>query len=176
MLGAAGALACLMAGTAIGAYVNGRRQGRLALLRAQMDVLSGMRLMLAEERLRMADLLREGANRAPPGDAGALLQRRYALCAQFLDEQPLGGVAGAYLRALTQTPCPCERQEELAALDGLFRQLGSGTAAMREQAVAACLRRLKPIVEKAQESANTGGRLCLRLGMLLGLMAGIALW
>ena len=58
----------------------------------------------------------------------------------------------------------------------LFLQLGSGTAAMRAQAAAACLRRLRPLEEDARREAETGGGLVMRLGLLLGLMAGIALW
>ena len=46
----------------------------------------------------------------------------------------------------------------------------------REQAVAAAMRRLKPVVEQARKSAHTGGKLCMQLGVLLGLMLGIALW
>ena len=47
---------------------------------------------------------------------------------------------------------------------------------MREQAAAACIRRLKPLAEKAQQEAEKAGKLCVQLGMLLGLMAGIILW
>ena len=58
----------------------------------------------------------------------------------------------------------------------LYLQLGSGTAAMRAQAAAACLRRLRPLEEDARREAEKGGGLVMRLGLLLGLMAGIALW
>ena len=61
-------------------------------------------------------------------------------------------------------------------MEMLFRQLGSGTAAMREQAAAACIRRLRPLEEAARKEAEQGGKLCMQLGLLLGLMAGIAVW
>ena len=80
------------------------------------------------------------------------------------------------MAALCRLPLPWEQLEERSAMETLFRQLGSGTAAMREQAAAACLRRLKPLAERAEEEAEKAGRLCMQLGMLLGLMAGIALW
>ena len=49
-------------------------------------------------------------------------------------------------------------------------------AALRAQAAAACLRRLRPLEEDARREAEKGGGLVMRLGLLLGLMAGIALW
>ena len=48
--------------------------------------------------------------------------------------------------------------------------------ALRAQAAAACLRRLRPLEEDARREAEKGGGLVMRLGLLLGLMAGIALW
>ena len=47
---------------------------------------------------------------------------------------------------------------------------------MRAQAAAACLRRQRPVEEDARREAEKGGGLVMRLGLLLGLMAGIALW
>ena len=176
MLGAGGAMACLIAGTAVGAYLSQRRQARWTLLSAQADVLGGMRLLLNQERMGMADLLRACAAYAPPGECGAQLRKRYALCAQTLMQEPLLGVPGAYERALALTPIPGEGMEERAALSALFDQLDMGTASMREQAVVSCLHRLKPLTERAQQRAQTGNGLFVRLGMLLGLMAGIALW
>lgn len=61
-------------------------------------------------------------------------------------------------------------------MEQLFSQLGAGTAAMRERAVSACLRRLGPLMDSAQREAENGGKICMQLGMLLGLMAGIILW
>lgn len=61
-------------------------------------------------------------------------------------------------------------------MEWLMNQLGSGTAAMRQEAAAACLRRLKPVQEAAFTQADKGGRLCVQLGLLLGAMAGILLW
>ena len=78
--------------------------------------------------------------------------------------------------ACAESAVPWEQEEEKSAMDSLFAQLGTGTAAMRERTVAACIRRLKPVCEKAYTEAEKGGRLCMQLGMLLGLMTGIALW
>ena len=61
-------------------------------------------------------------------------------------------------------------------LDGLFAQLGTGTASMREQAASSAIRRLRPLAEKTREQAEKGGKLLMQLGLLFGLMLGIALW
>lgn len=176
MLGAAGALVCLSAGTALGIYFRDKRQARLRLLQAMGDVLSGMRLLLTQERLGMSQLLEECAVYVPSHWGAAKLEQRLLLAAQLLASQPLLGVQGAYQKASEQLPIAWEQAEEREALHALFMQLASGNAAMKEQAVATCLRRLKPITERAQEKAQTGGKLCMQLGLLLGLMIGIALW
>ena len=56
-----------------------------------------------------------------------------------------------------------------------MKRAAHGTA-RRAQAAAACLRRLKPLAQAAREGAEASGKLCMQLGVLLGLMAGIALW
>lgn len=176
MLGAAGALCCLAAGTAAGGWVRLRRMARLNLLCAALDVLNAMRMLLETERLPLPELLERSADYAGTGDGAQLLHKRFNVTAQQVREKPLDSLSTAYAAACANVPIPWAQQEEKAALDSLFAQLGSGTAAMREQASAACIRRLKPICEKAQAEAEKSGRLCLQLGMLLGLMAGIALW
>lgn len=176
MLGAAGALCCLTAGTALGSWLRERKRARLSMLRAQSDMLSGMRLLLSQERLGMPALLIECSHYAPCGLGADQAARRFLLAARMLEKEPLTSVAEAFAAACREVPAAWEQAEERAALEALFMQLGSGTAAMREQAAATCLRRLKPLVETAQAGAETGGSLCVRLGMLLGLMAGIALW
>ncbi len=176
MLGAAGALCCLTAGTALGGWMRDRRMCRLRMLRAEMEALGGMRLLLEQERPAMPDLLLACAGYAPGGPGGDVVAKRLTLAAQALLREPLSGLAGAYAQACAQAPAPWERIEERAAMEMLFRQLGSGSAAMREQAAAACARRLKPLEEAARDEAETGGRLCVQLGVLLGLMAGILLW
>lgn len=176
MLGAAGALCCLAAGTALGSWMRMRRMSRLGMLRAEVDALNAMRLMLEEERPALPELI-EACAAYTGGDEGAeLFARRLQHTAQNLRQSPLDGVMGAYAFACAQTAAPWEQEEEKSAMESLFAQLGSGTAAMREQAVAACVRKLKPLCEKAQAEAEKGGRLCMQLGLLLGLMAGIALW
>lgn len=176
MLGAAGALCCLAAGTALGSWMRIRRQTRLGMLLAEIEALNAMRLMLEEERPALPELIAACADLAAVGEGAELLARRLRKTAQNLRDFPLDGVEKAYAAACAQTPAYWEKQEEKAALQALFAQLGSGTASMREQAVAACLRRLRPVCDKAQADAEKGGRLCMQLGLLLGLMAGIALW
>ena len=98
------------------------------------------------------------------------------LTAEAVIRDPFLSLCDAYALACAQISASWEMAEEKEALQCLFSQLGSGTAAMREQAVAACLRRLRPLADEAYKEAQRGGRLCMQLGMILGLMAGIALW
>ncbi len=176
MLGAAGALCCLAAGTAAGSWLKMRRLARLNMLRAALEALNAMRLLLETERLALPELLEKAAEYGGTGDGAEIVGKRFHLTAQQLRRDPLAGVPAAYAGACASCAAPWEKQEERMALESLFAHLGSGTAAMREQAAAACIRRLKPICEKAQAEAENSGKLCIQLGMLLGLMAGIALW
>jgi len=176
MLGAPGAVCSLAAGTAIGHYLRIRRMTRLHYLQSSLDVLNAMRLLLETEHLALPELLESCAGYAGSGTGAEGVAGRLKLTAQRLRQQPLEGVSSAYRSACSQFPFPWEQEEEKAALDSLFAQLGSGTAAMRAETCAACIRRLKPVRENAQVEAEKGGRLCMHLGMLLGLMAGIALW
>lgn len=176
MLGAAGAVCCLAAGTAMGSWMRMRRMARLNMLRSALDVLNAMRLMLETERLALPELLESCAEYAGEGEGANTVDKRFRLAAERLRQQPLDGIGMAYAFACAQTANAWEKEAEKEAMTGMFAQLGSGTAAMREQTVAACIRRLKPVCEKAQAEAEKGGRLCMELGMLLGLMAGIALW
>ena len=176
MLGAAGALCCLAAGTALGSWLRERRLARWRMLCAEMDALGGMRLLLEQERPALTELLCDCAGYVSDGSGAQQVAKRLRLTAQTLENQPLVGIAQAYAAACCQISAPWEKDEERAAMEMLFRQLGSGTASMREQAAAACIRRLRPLSEYAHQEAEKGGRLCMQLGMLLGLMAGIALW
>lgn len=176
MLGAAGALCCLTAGTALGGWMRERRLCRLHMLRGEIEALGAMRLLLEQERPAMPDLLLACAGYVPGGPGGDTVARRLTLASRALAAEPLSGLTGAYAQACAQAPAPWERMEERAAMEMLFRQLGSGSAAMRGQAAAACARRLKPLEEAARDEAESGGRLCVQLGVLLGLMAGILLW
>ena len=176
MLGAAGALCCLAAGTAAGSWLKMRRLTRLNMLRAALEALNAMRLLLETERLALPELLEKAAEYAGNDEGAETVGKRFRLAAKQLRNDPLSGVPAAYASACAGCAAPWEQPEERAALESLFAHLGSGTAAMREQAAAACIRRLKPVCEKAQAEAEKSGRLCIQLGMLLGLMAGIALW
>ena len=106
----------------------------------------------------------------------SIAARRLLAAADALRGDPLSGLPVAYAEACRKWAAGFEHAEEGAALQALFMQLGTGTASMREQAVASCMRRLRPLMEQARARADTGGKLCMQLGMLLGLMAGIALW
>lgn len=176
MLGAAGALCCMAAGTALGSWMRMRRMSRLNMLRAALEMLNAMRLLLETERLSLPELLETCAEYAGAGEGAKIVSDRLRSTAELLRQQPLEGVSYAYTFACAQNAAAWEQDEEKAALESLFNQLGTGTAAMKEQAAAACIRRLKPVCEKAQAEAEKGGKLCMQLGMLLGLMAGIALW
>lgn len=176
MLGAAGALCCIAAGAALGSWLKERRIARFSMLRAEMEMIGGMRLLLEQERPAIPELLSASSTYAAGGGGAEIAIRRWMLVSEIIVTEPLLGLPAAYDKACAQFPAAWETQEEKTVLETLFLQLGSGTAAMREQAAAACLRRLKPLVQAAQREAETGGRLCMQLGVLLGLMAGIALW
>ena len=173
MLGAAGALCCLLGGTGVGFWLRERKLLRLRMLRAEMDALGCMRMLLEQERPPLPELLTECVVGIQDSEE---VRKRFRLTARYLMQDPMTGTAAAYASACLQIPMPWEQPEERIAVETLFRQLGSGTAAMREQAAAACLRRIKPLAERACEEVEKSGRLCVQLGMLLGLMAGIALW
>lgn len=170
--GMAGAVVCTLAGTALGGFFRERKYARLRLLRGENELLGRLRLMLMEERLGMVQLLRECAWT----DRENLFAKRLLTAAGILEKQPLLNLDGAYGEACRRYPLYAEKKADRALMQSLFRQLGRGTAAMREQAAASALRRLKPVLEEAEESARTGGRLAMQLGVLLGLIAGIVLW
>lgn len=176
MLGAAGALLCLLAGVAVGAGMKERRQARLKLLQAESEAVGGMRLLIQQEKPGLPQLLRLSAAYAATGYGADQVVRRLRFTADRLEKEPSIGMEKAYAAACTAVPVAFEKAEERAAMEMLFSQLGCGTAAMREEAASACLRRLKPLQENALAEAGKGGRLCVQLGMLLGAMAGILLW
>ncbi len=176
MLGGFGALCCFAACTGVGLMARDRCRERLDALMAWTDALSAMRLLFREERLPMDELLLECAKAADSHGAAGKVRQRLQGAGRGLALEPSLTVAEAYGRACRDTPLPAEGQEEKSALDVLFRQLGSGTAAMREQAAAGCLRRLALTVEKAREKAEKSGQLYAKLGALGGLMLAIALW
>ena len=170
--GMAGAVLCTLAGTALGGFFRERKYARLRLLHGENEMLGRLRLMLMEERLGLPQLLRECAE----GETDGIFGKRLLATAKALERKPLITPEGAYAEACRLYPLYAEKKGDLLLMQGLFRQLGKGTAAMREQAVASALRRLKPVLEEAEKSARTGGRLSVQLGLLLGLMAGIVLW
>lgn len=159
-----------------GSWLRDRRLRRLRTLRARLDVVASLRLMLEQERMGLTELLCQCAHYAPTGPGGEQVSRRLLWVAHALVQEPLLSLGDAYAQACAQIPIPWEKAEEREAMRALFLQLGSGTAAMRAQAAAACLRRLRPLEEDARREAEKGGGLVMRLGLLLGLMAGIALW
>lgn len=171
MAGAAGALLCVAAGLSLGMAARERQNERCRLLCQTQELLGRLRLLLSQERLGLCELLTECA----VGLEGCMAER-FVLTAETLRREPLLPLMEAYQRSEQQCRLPGECAQVKAALKQLFGELGMGTAAMREAAVAACLRRLKPAAEEAERRARTGGRLCVQLGMLAGLMAGIILW
>lgn len=176
MLGVAGALLCLLAGTALGAGMKDRRQARLKLLQAETEAVGGMRLLIQQEKPGLPQLLRLSADYAATGYGADQVVRRLLYTADRLQKEPSIGLERAYAAACNAVPASFEKEGERAAMEMLFSQLSNGTAAMREEAASACLRRLKPLQENALSEAGRGGRLCVQLGMLLGAMAGILLW
>ncbi|MBE5778456.1 MAG: hypothetical protein E7331_03895 [Clostridiales bacterium] len=171
-LGMAGAVICTLAGTAVGGMLRERKYARLRLLEGEAEILARMRLMLMEERLSMPRLLEECARAAPDN----LFAKRLLRVGQLLEKQPLLSLENAYGEACRLYPLTAEKKEDRYVMHHFFRQLGRGTAAMREQAAASALRKVKPALESAEEAAKTGGKLSMQLGLLLGLVVGIALW
>lgn len=169
--GAAGALLCVAAGLSLGMAVRERWMSRYRMLQQTREILTRMRLRLQEERLGLCELLEACAAGRKDG-----ISQRFCSVARQLRTEPLTNLADAYRLAEAQLHISGEMAQEKAALRQFFGDLAVGTAAMREQAAAACLRRLKPVEEEAQRRAQTGSRLCVQLGMLAGLMAGIMLW
>lgn len=176
MIGLAGSALCVACGAACGLALRERRRARHALLLAEIDALGAMRLTLSQERLGMGEVLARCAGAIPSGGSAERLARRLRMTAERLARDPLAGVAGAYRAAREALPVAWERAPEREAVDALFATLGSGTAQMREQAVTSCLKRLRPLEEQARAQCARDGALCVRLGALLGLMAGVLMW
>lgn len=170
MAGAAGALLCVVAGLGFGMAVREKWDARHRLLTQTQEMLARLRLLLSQERLGMCELLETCA------DSGGGMAERFVAVAAQLRQEPLLPLPDAYRKVVRQSRLPGECAQEKAALEQLFGDLGMGTAAMREAAVASCLRRLKPAAEEAERRSRTGGKLCVQLGLLAGAMAGIILW
>ena len=170
MLGLAGAAACLAGGTLLGLWASECCARRLRQLESWRDALAAMRLLLEEERLPMGELIAQSARAAGKG-----VRERLERTARQLAQSPRLTVAEAYEAAAREEPLS-EQSEEKEALRQLFSQLGSGTTAMRAQAAEACQRRLEPLIEAARAKAQLARALYVKLGLLCGLMAGIALW
>ncbi len=169
--GAAGALLCVAAGLSLGMAVRERLTARWRTLQKTQELLARMRLLLLEERMGLCELLEACA--AGQGDE---ISRRFRCVAEQLRREPLLNLGDAYRQAEVKQRIPGETAREKAVLRQFFGELAVGTAAMREQAAAACIRRLKPMADEAAKRAQTGSRLCVQLGMLAGLMVGIMLW
>lgn len=149
---------------------------RWRMLQAQTEALCGMRLLLEQERPALPELLFSSAGYISSVSGAQQAADRLIRTAEILESQPLRPLSDAYADACARIVAPWEKTEERQAMEMLFRQLGSGTADMRGQAVAACVRRLRPLEEEAHAEAQRGGKMCMQLGMLLGVMAGIVLW
>ena len=169
MMGAAGALCCLLAGTAAGSWLRDRRLRRLHTLRARLDVVASLRLMLEQERMGLTELLCQCAHYAPTGPGGEQVSRRLLWVAHALAQEPLLGLGDAYAQACAQIPIPWEKGRGARGhARAVFCSWEAGTAAMRAQAAAACLRRLRPLEEDARREAEKGGGLVMRWGCCWG--------
>ncbi len=162
---------CVTAGLSLGMAVREKWFARKRLLEETQELLGRLRLLLTQERLGLCELLTECTQGAKGGMA-----QRFALAAELLRREPLLSLPEVYQTAEAQIRLPGEGPQERAALRQLFGELGIGTAAMREAAAASCLRRLKPAYEEADRRCRAGGKLCMQLGLLAGVMAGIILW
>ena len=116
MMGAAGALCCLLAGTAAGSWLRDRRLRRLRTLRARLDVVASLRLMLEQERMGLTELLCQCAHYAPTGPGGEQVSRRLLWVAHALVQEPLLSLGDAYAQACAQIPIPWEKAEEREAM------------------------------------------------------------
>lgn len=171
MAGAVGALLCTAAGTALGMALRERWLARLSLVEQTQDMLARLRLMLTQERMGMCEVLGECAGEGKDG-----MPARFIETARLIRSEPLMDLHAAYAQAAEKIRVAGESKAEKKVVEQLFSEMGVGTAAMREQAVAACLRRLKPIAQEAARKAELGSRLCVQLGLLGGVMLGIVLW
>ncbi len=169
--GAAGALLCCAAGLSLGMALRERWQARAALLAETQELLTRLRLLLTQERLGMCELLEECACVHPGGMA-----QRFCITSECLRREPLCTLGEAYASACAQLRLPGEGSAEKGILSRLFAEMGLGSAAMKEAAVASCLRRLKPVLAEVERKAAMGSKLCIRLGLLGGLIVGIMLW
>ena len=176
MLGPAGAFACFAAGTGAGLLLRSRCHDRLHALQAWADALQVMGLLLEEERLPLGELLLQTARGLGKQGAAAQVRERLAHAGEAIQAAPSLTLSQAYEAAAKACPIPGEQGEEQGHLALLFGRLGSGTAAMRRQAVLASAKRFGPLVEKAGTKAEQTGKLYAQLGALGGLMLGIALW
>lgn len=176
MLGVTGAFACFAAGTGVGLLLRGRCHDRLHALEAWADALQAMGLLLREERLPLGELLYQAAQGLPGRGTAAQVRERLLHAGNAIQEAPSLTLAQAYGTAREAHPISGEQGEEKTHLALLFRQLGSGSAAMRLQAVTAAQKRFEPLAQKARTKAEQTGKLYAQLGALGGLMVGIALW
>ncbi len=176
MLGGFGAMCCFLLCTGAGMMARDGAKERAAALAAWVDALEALRLLLSMERLPMDELFREAALSLDSKGIAGKVRGRLTVTAQNLARAPSLTVAEAFGQACEQVRLSCEGKEERSALTLLFETLGNGTAEMRERGVQSCLKRLELCLEKAREKAERSGKLYGQLGVLGGLMLGIALW
>jgi len=176
MLGPAGAFACFAAGTGAGLLLRNRCHDRFHALEAWRDALEVMGLLLQEERLPLGELLCQTAHGLARQGAAAQVRARLLHTGEAILSAPSLTLSQAYEAAVKTCPISGEQAEEQGHLILLFGQLGSGSAAMRHQAVMAAMKHFGLLVEKARSKAEDTGKLYARLGALGGLMLGIALW
>lgn len=172
MLGAAGALLCMALGTALGAGLKERRCARLRLLENEVELLARLRLMILEERLGLPALLRACA-----ADGGE------GLFAGGWKKQPSFWKSTRWPvcgRPIVRPFPPCRFQRKSRRKRPSWTRFSPNW----ERAPPPCGNRRRPAPSEScgpfrirrREQAEKGGKLLMQLGLLFGLMAGIALW
>lgn len=108
--------------------------------------------------------------------AKGFLPGRLEKTAEFLEKHPLAGLREAYRQAVSALPLSAEKPEEKAVMDALFAQLGTAPPPCGNRRRPAPSESCGPFRIRRREQAEKGGKLLMQLGLLFGLMAGIALW
>lgn len=172
MLGAAGAAFVHGAGHGLGRGAEGAALRRLRLLENEVELLARLRLMILEERLGLPALLRACA---ADGGEGLLPGR--------LEKQPSFWKSTRWPvcgRPIVRPFPPCRFQRKSRRKRPSWTRFSPNW----ERAPPPCGNRRRPAPSEScgpfrirrREQAEKGGKLLMQLGLLFGLMAGIALW
>ena len=175
-MGAAGALCWPAGGHGGGQLAAGPKAQAAAHAARAAGCGASLRLMLEQERMGLTELLCQCAHYAPTGPGGEQVSRRLLWVAHALAEEPLLGLGEAYAQACAQIPIRGKRRRSARPCAPCSCSWAAVPPPCGRRPPPRGLRRLRPLEEDARREAETGGGLVMRLGLLLGLMAGIALW